>query len=739
MSDKIKQLTLKQPSFAVINWDENGQPFSNSFDDVYFSKHNGLDETRYVFIQHNHLEERWKDFDNKSTDNNSHSHNNEFVIGETGFGTGLNFLATWQLWDKINKENLANDPTKIKKRKTLHFISIEKYPLLKKDLRRSLSLWPELTEYSEKLVSAYDDYPSLGFKQFTLSDSVKLTLIINDAAVGFNQLLESDHPWFRQPINQAHGVDAWFLDGFSPSKNPDMWSPELFNILAELSHPETTLATFTAAGFVKRGLKSVGFSIKKEKGFANKREMITGAFTIASVEARQNNRPDYKKNAFTSPYPVPWNINKQASNTQKNATVIGAGLAGCHTAYALAKKGWKVSIIDAADQPGSGASGNPQGIIYGKLSKDTDWLAQLNIASIPFAEQFYQTFWELTEDRGNAVTKEIGQQCGLLQLAHNKKEFTVFEQLKAFYEDGTDKKTIRENIQFLTAKEASNIAGITLQVPAIYFPKLGWLDPRMLCRSLLNHENIVFIGNTKISELRHIDNTGEDKKLWEVVDEFNKIIITTANVVIATASNAKQFSQTKTTPLKDIRGQISQIDTLDHALNIKTVLCGDGYIAPPAANGKLTLGATFTLHNNDPSITSVDNDKNLSSMMESIPSLANVLGKIKADDIEGRTGFRCTTPDFLPVVGPVHNHQEFLEEYSLLKKNANASIPVAGSYYNNLFVNVGYGSRGLAYSPLCSEFLAAKMNGDIWPISRSLAMALHPGRFTIRDLIRNKL
>ncbi len=721
-------------SFACIDWDQNDQPLSTEYDDVYFSRANGLEESRYVFIQHNQLKERWV---SPSTNFSS----NEFVIGETGFGTGLNFLATWQLWEAIQKGDTKK--THLPSHKKLHFISVEKHPLQKEDLKRSLAIWPELQEYSNKLLAVYDDYPSFGFKQYYVSDSVTLTLIIDDATDGFNQLIESDHPWFRKPINNAHGVDAWFLDGFSPSKNPDMWNSKLFTVLAELSHSKTTLSTFTAAGFVKRGLQAAGFSVQKKKGFAHKRELITGNFNIQSLDQRQLDLPDCKISTITSPYPVPWHVQddrekEHDSQKTKAITVIGAGIAGCFTANALARKGWTVTVLDSSTSPASAASGNPQGIIYGKLSKDSDWLAQLNLASLPFAEQFYNQFWR--QKPGN-----MGQQCGVLQLAHNTKEINIINQLNDFFCSHVKNNVLsNENIQFLSPEKASQTAGIPIDYPAIYFPKLGWINPPNLCKVLLSHANITFKNNTSVNKIQASPNN--DHNVWTLYNKENDIINHATHIVICNASDANRFFQSQQLPLKNIRGQISQIHQsaiqaqgATKHLPLKSALCSDGYIAPPNDNGEFTLGATFTLHNNDLSVTDEDNKKNLSSIIKSIPSLKNDLEPIQLENVKGRTGNRCTTPDYLPIVGALHNHHDFIEDYSLLKKNANASIPLSGSFFKRLYINVGYGSRGLAYAPLCSEYLAAHINGDIWPISRSLATALNPGRFTIRDLIRNKL
>lgn len=769
--------------FADLHWNEDGQPISSRYDDVYFSRHNGLDETRYVFLEQNKLVERWQSFLAAHSNNDANNFNNTFnkkdtfIIGETGFGTGLNFLAAWQLWDQLHKELKTKVSNKTKK---LHFVSVEKFPLRHHDLQHALRLWPSLKDYAEKLLAVYDDYDYSGFKQYRLSENVTLTLIINDAVDGFNELIASDHPYFREAtftgIENQHegsskynGIDAWFLDGFSPAKNPEMWSDALFSIMGELSHENTTLATFTAAGFVKRGLENVGFTIKKEKGFAHKRELITGIFEPSNLSDSQQHdqqpnklqqlkQDNIQTSAFTSPYPVPWMVDDRSQrkkafqlsansiypiNNERSVAIIGAGLAGCFTAHALASRGYTVTIFDAENSPASQASGNSQGIVYGKLSKDSDGLAQLNIAALAFAENFYQQFWQSTH------STELGQACGVLQLAHNEKEKQLYLQLQERFPHSS------RHIKILNAEQASDIAGIAIDHPALYFPHLGWINPHDLCHTLIEHPNIHFVGNTKIEKLASIehkhDHENEHKhehanehseKPWTLFDDKENVASECDIVILATATAVKQFDQTEQLPVKNIRGQVTQFDlpqSNSDSFALKTVICGDGYIAPLNQKNNFSIGATFTLHNNQLESTEAENIDNMTAISQSIPATENLFSSLTNEHYTGRAGFRCSTPDYLPIVGPVHNHDAFVEKYALLRKNANASIPVAGSYQQNLFINVGYGSRGLAYAPLCSEYLAAKIHGDIWPMSRTLANAIHPARFTIKNLIRRKI
>lgn len=229
---------------AKIEW-HNGQPYASAFQDVYFSTDNGLLETEYVFLRGNALAERWQQLDA-----------NTFTIAETGFGTGLNFLCAVKLW-------LETSPCQA----TLHFISIEKHPLSHQDITSVLLLWPELTVLSTALLSEYDTLINAGTVTF-FNNRVQLTLLIGDAT----ELLNSN----------IFQTDAWFLDGFSPAKNPDMWQPALFEHMARLSNLQTSFATFTSAGVVRRGLIAAGFKVNKRAGFGKKREMLYGTYTGAT-------------------------------------------------------------------------------------------------------------------------------------------------------------------------------------------------------------------------------------------------------------------------------------------------------------------------------------------------------------------------------------------------------------------------------------------------------------------------
>ncbi len=233
---------MQSPSnTANIEW-RDGQPYASEFQDVYFSTDNGLLETDYVFLQGNHLAERWINSDLQT-----------FNIAETGFGTALNFLCAVNTW-------LSTSPMNAK----LHYISAEKYPLSLQDLRTALNLWPQLKTVIEPLLTQYENLIN-GANTILLYDNrVQLSLLIGDATACFSKVTSQ--------------VDAWFLDGFAPAKNPDMWQTELYQQMARLSNASTTFATFTSAGDVRRGLMNAGFNVRKRTGFGKKREMLIGNF-----------------------------------------------------------------------------------------------------------------------------------------------------------------------------------------------------------------------------------------------------------------------------------------------------------------------------------------------------------------------------------------------------------------------------------------------------------------------------
>ncbi|MBC8996201.1 bifunctional tRNA (5-methylaminomethyl-2-thiouridine)(34)-methyltransferase MnmD/FAD-dependent 5-carboxymethylaminomethyl-2-thiouridine(34) oxidoreductase MnmC [Pseudomonas sp. N40(2020)] len=652
---------------AQLDWDDQGRPRSRVFDDVYFSDKSGLDETRYVFLEQNRLAERFAAL----------PENGRLVIGETGFGTGLNFLCAWQLFEQ---HAVAGS--------RLHFVSVEKYPLSPADLQRALALWPELKPLADQLLKHYVAIHQ-GFQRITLADGrVTLTLLIGDA---LEQLPQLDAQ-----------IDAWFLDGFAPAKNPDMWTAELFVELARLAASGSTISTFTSTGWVRRLLNAAGFKMKRTPGIGHKWEILRGEFLGWPQEVPP---PAPEKPWFARPAPL---------TGERRALVIGAGLAGCATAASLAARGWQVSLLERHDAVAQEASGNPQGVLYLKLSAHGTALSQLIVSGFGYTRRLLESLQRGTD----------WDDCGVLQLAFNAKEAERHAQLaEAFPTD---------LLQWLDQPQAQARAGVGLEHGGLYYPEGGWVHPPALCQAQAMQPNVEMLSHREVLEVRKVDDQ------WQAFDG-DRLLASAPVVVLAGAAEIKRFAQSAELPLKRIRGQITRLAQTEQSQALATVVCAEGYVAP-ARLGEHTLGASFDFNSDDLTPTIAEHLGNL-AMLEEISS--DLVTRLHIDpqdteNLQGRAAFRCTSPDYLPIVGPLADRAAFTQAYAALSKDARQVPDIACPWLDGLYVNSGHGSRGLITAPLSGELLAAWLNDEPLPLPRSVAEACHPNRFALRQLIRGK-
>ncbi|RYZ96457.1 MAG: FAD-dependent oxidoreductase, partial [Moraxellaceae bacterium] len=280
------------------------------------------------------------------------------------------------------------------------------------------------------------------------------------------------------------------------------------------------------------------------------------------------------------------------------------------------------------------------------------------------------------------------------------------------------------------ANEASELAGVEVTQGGLFFPQAGWINPRALCDYLVDHPNVNIIYDFHVSEINQTDDG------WLVNAEKKRATRKASVVVIANAKDSLSFTQTNHLPVKTIRGQVTHLPSSKN-LSLKTVVCAEGYIAP-SSGGLFCTGATFNLHSIDTQIRTEDHQTNLNNLHQHLPAIAKNWSEIDAAELAGRVGFRCSLPDYLPVVGPLPLVEKMVEDFAPLRKNAKAAITCPGTYLPGLYINTGHGARGLTYTPLCAELLAAHINDELLPIPMELANALNPARFVIRDLTRNK-
>jgi len=556
---------------AVIEW-RDGVPCSTRFDDVYFSRDDGLEESRHVFVNHNNLAERFSRVPAGGS----------FVIAETGFGSGLNFLAAWQTWEASNPGDQA----------CLHFVSAERYPLTREDLRQALSLWPELGQYASRLLECYPPPVQGAHRLIFAGGRVRLTLYFGDVLEAWRELD------FR--------ADAWFLDGFAPARNPGMWEEAAITALRHHSGPGTTMATFTAVGEVRRLLTKAGFTMRKTPGFGRKLEMLAGELPT-----------------------TPEQVGGNTPEAPRSIAIIGAGIAGSLLARNLAERGLEVTLIDKEPEAGTAASGNLQGALYVKLGVEFNDQAKLGLSSLLFSQRYYARaggrYWHPT---------------GLIQLACSDAE--ADRQARFIARNDYPEAILRA----VDAAEASRLAGIPLQSGGLWFPGSGWLEPGMLCRSHVDHPRIHRRFGFDVHRLTpcngkwHIAGNGESNVIAD------RVVICAGHLTPGLIPLRSEFR------LRTIRGQVSHLP--EYSLNNPSVvLCGPGYINP-AHQGIALTGATFDLHDHSPALSAQSHQENLSMLSSMAPSaLSSPTGGIDPARLEGKVGFRCTTHDYQPVAGPL--------------------------------------------------------------------------------------
>jgi len=427
--------------------------------------------------------------------------------------------------------------------------------------------------------------------------------------------------------------------------------------------------------------------------------------TLATTEQ------DWQPASYNARHQPPWYLPPRIDHPS-SALVLGGGIAGCATARALAERGIPVTLIERHRELAREGSGNPQGILYPKLSKQYSPLAQFGLMALLHASRYHQQFLD-----------SAGSRCGVLVLPASEKQCRDFAQIAAQYP--------LELVQLIKGTALSDVAGIALRAEqGLFFPQLGWTNPPSACNALADHPLIE-------RRIARIDSLVYEKKNWLALDDDNGVVASAPVVVIAAANHSNQFSQTRHLPLKAIRGQISCLPATAASRALKTVICGEGYLAP-VGNGIHTLGATYNIGETASDVREEDHRTNLRQLEKTDVAAAALFTATDPSSLSGRAAFRCTTPDYLPIAGPAPVQENYLRDYALLRKNARAHIPVAGSCWPGLYLNCGHGSRGLSYAPLCAELLASEVCGEVPPLSLELRQAVHPGRFIIRDMKRGK-
>jgi tRNA 5-methylaminomethyl-2-thiouridine biosynthesis bifunctional protein len=641
---------------ATLVFRDDGTLVSPHYGDIYHSAAGALAQARQVFLQGNGLPGRWHG-------------QPSFTIVETGFGTGCNFLATWEAW--------RNDPARCAR---LHFVSIEKHPFSRDDLRIAAAHIVANTTIGENVEALARAWPMLtpGLHRLEFDEGrVVLTLAFGDAAA----LLP----------NLALRADAFYLDGFAPAKNADMWSPEVFRALARLADEQATFATYTSSGAVRRALEEAGFAPRKVEGFASKRAMLVGTFA-----------PRWRVRRHEPP--------RAAEVAQRDALVIGAGLAGCALAERLAARGWHVSLLDRHPAPAAEASGNPAGVFHPLVTRDDNLAARLTRTGFQHALRC----WRALEEAGHAFDRST---AGLVQLAESEEEF---ERMRAaLAETG-----LPDELVSLLSRDAAQ-ARLDATVPhgGWLFPQGGSVSPAALAAAQCEQARarVTCYMGVEIARLAR-----DDDGNWHALDAAGATIARAAVAIVANAGDAARLVGLRHAPTQLVRGQLSLLPAGAIA-PLRAPVIGDGY-AVPLADGRTLTGATYEPDDLDPLPRASGHAENLARFARLLPDRETT--GLDATTLDGRTAFRCVASDRLPLIGPLGDETAAAAQADALSGARLRDVP----RMPNLYGAFGYGSRGLVWAALGAELIAAQLDGEPWPIERDLAEAVDPARFLVRAL-----
>lgn len=629
---------MSQLTHAKVHFTAQGTPYAEAFADVYFSDAGGLAETDYVFLQQNGLPQRWQ----------THTADT-FHIVETGFGTGANFLVTWQCFCQFKQQHPDAQCQR------LYFSSVEKYPLTLADLQQALQVHADKPELQPLIQQLLQQYP--------LGVSGCHRLVFDQGKVIVDLWLGD----VSEVLPNLTHADAIYLDGFAPSKNPEMWQPKLFTDLAKISHANTSIATFTAAGMVKRGLQQAGFSVKKVQGFGRKREMLTA--TAPSVTSGTNN-------CFNTPSVETAHATK--ANAHKEVTIIGGGIASLCTALALQQRNINVHLICADNDVAMQASQNRQGAIYPSLHAEVTENSQLQVQAFLYARQFYQRW----QQRGLDFKLDF---CGMIHLGTTPQLQYRQSKIVTLWPE--------QLVRAVDAQQATAIAGLALQHSGIYYPLAGWLNPKQFCQAALAYlqqqSNFRFSNNTQVLNMQRQTDS------W-LISAASKTY-TSDYIVLAAGSQLAKFATTHALPIITTRGQVSHVSQPKMA-GLKTVLCHKGYITP-AWQGLHSIGATFDRQSTTAFISSNDDAENMQQVAEQLDSPEWLSG---AKVHSACAAFRAGLPD---------------------------QSPIAAEIEPAFFALGGFGARGIMYAPMLAELIACQICTEPLPLTQLQRHNLSAARF----------
>ena len=585
----------------LLVWGADGSPRSGRFDDVYFSKDDGLAESRAVFLTGCGLPDAWAGRD-------------RFTVAELGFGTGLNIIALLDLWAKSGPPGGH-----------LNIVSVEGFPVSRDEAERALANWPEVASVSGQLLEAWPSSQP-GFHRIDLSAlNATLDILVGDAADVLNR-------WSGR-------ADAWFLDGFSPATNPGMWSDAVLDAIAARSAPGARVATFTVAGAVRRGLTERGFVVEKRSGHGRKRERLEARLPEAQADPASS----------------------------KRIAVIGGGIAGAALCRALKTAG-QTAVLCEREAPGAAASGFPAALVTPRLDAGDSVIAGLHAQALERAGDLYRRI-------PDAVTADA-----VLQLAQAPRDPARFAKI------ATQTLWQQDAMVPVDPVQASKRLAEPVETSGLLMRGAFAIQPRPILEAWLEGVEQVRCDIARIEPA---------VSGWVLLDAKGQTVLAVDAVIVASGWGAAALLPAL--PLAPVRGQADWVDVI-----APMATAWGGYVAPSPTG--FLYGATHDRGDVGIDVRPEDSLRNRATLSARLPELA---GTVREGSGQARAAIRATTPDRLPVCGPVGDRP-------------------------GLWVLTGLGSRGFCLAPLLAEHLAATIAGTPSPLPKDYADRLSPLRFSAR-------
>lgn len=577
-----------RPPEPVVVWDAQGNPRSSRYGDIYRSQGldglGGLDQSRHVFLQGCGLvgpQAQWL----------GHPH---WTVLETGFGLGLNFLATWAAW--------RADPQRPRR---LHFMSVEAHPVSADDLLRSAAPWPELVPLAHALAQQWWGLVE-GVHRLRLDDGqVMLTLGIGNAVDCLPRL--------------SGLADSVFLDGFSPDVNPELWSPQVMSLVADHCHTGTRLSTWCVSRTVRETLQAAGFDVERVPGLPPKRHALM---------ARWHHLGE-----------------RQHQTGAVRCAVIGAGLAGSGVARALAERGWSVDVFEAGPTACAGASGLPAGLCAPHVSQDDSWLSRLTRAGVRATSAQAQRLLQAGIDYGatGVLERRLPRKARKARLPEDwPHEGLAWSRLATELE---------------CQQTFANTALLPDEPLPLWHPSGLWLKPARLVQAQLDHPGIQLQLSTSVQGVQPVNGSHPWQLVLDnhTVGPFDHVVVCAGPGSRALLASVLPPDRVPT--LTPVRGQLTWGEVDADLLSVlpASPVNGDGSFLGRVPDGDRLLwmaGSTFDRQRHTPELDDLDHRENLNRLQGLLPHIAERLKPhLLAGHLQAWASVRCTTPDRLPRVG----------------------------------------------------------------------------------------